>query len=286
MIVNCSVALALWVALAGGYFYVLRDIPGSGKYFAALAMATVVWMGVAMIHGVRYQLRDWRARKRMARGERPLDGDLAAAIGTVHTTFETLQAPFSGRECVLYSYEIGPPGGGEGKPARDYVGYGMTRCAVRTPYGEFALGSFPVLEHVFETEADRVAAEHYVATTQFENLGGVVAALRSMMGVHTTAPPLKKDWQIGSAGNIHRAEVLEKIIAPGETITAFGRYVAASNSIISDTKQKGFLRVRRGGDALHAPSIPWNAIGSFFGGIALIAIANVVFVYLMHHPPH
>src|SRR5215212_523316 len=136
MLRNCTAAVVVWIALAIGYFTTLRTLPGAGKYFAALAMATVVAMGLALIHGVRYSISDWRARRRLARGERPRDGDLAAATGPVHPTLDALQAPFSGRPCVLYSYEIGLPHSGEGRPARDYVGFGMTRCAVRTPYRE------------------------------------------------------------------------------------------------------------------------------------------------------
>ena len=286
MVRNCSIAIVLWVALAITYGYLLRGFAGSGKYIAALAMATVVWIGAALVHGVRYSLRDWNAKRRLARGEHPHDGDLTAATGPVHPSFEPLHAPFSGRPCVLYSYEIGLPPAGEGRPARDYVGFGMTRCTVRTPYGEFALGSFPVLEQFFETEVDRSTAADYVANTHFEEPGGVTGVVKAMFGVHTTAPPLQQDWKIGkSLADIHQAEVTEKILEPGETITAIGRYVAASNAIVSDTKEKGFLRVRRGGDALRVPTVPWNAIGGFFGGLAIIAVANAVFFFLMKHPP-
>ena len=282
MIVNCSIAIAVWVALAGGYFYVLRAVPGNDKFFGAFGMATVTWIGLALIHGVRYSIADWRAKKRLARGERPRDGELAAAIGPVSAGFETLRAPFTGRDCVLYEYTIGPPGTGEGRPARDYAGFGMTRCSVRTPYGDIFLGSFPVLEQVFETEGDRAAAEEWVANTQFEQAGGI-QMVKAILSVHSLPPPLKKDWILGKPSDIHRSIASEKIIAPGDTVTAFGRYVAASNAIVSDTKKKGFLRLRRGGDAIHVPSIPWNAIGGFFGGIAIVVIANAVFFYLRTH---
>jgi len=274
---NCSIAIIIWLALAVGYWYVMREIAGSGKYIAALAMATVVSMGLALIHGVRFSIADWKAKKRLARGERPRDGELAAATGPVAAAFEPLQAPFSGRPCVLYAYEIGAPQRGDARQARDYVGFGMIRCNVRTPYGEIALGSFPVLEHFYETEVDRAAAIAYVEGTNFTEPDGVTGMIKSMFGVHTTAPPLKQDWKIGKPSDLHHAEVSEKILAPGDTITAIGRYVAASNAIVSDTKEKGFLRVRRGGEALKVPAVPWNAIGGFFGGIAIVAVANFVF---------
>jgi hypothetical protein len=71
--------------------------------------------------------------------------------------------------------------------------------------------------------------------------------------------------------------VIEKIIAPGEVVTAFGRWVAGSGAIVSDTKEKGFLRLQRGGDAQHVPAVPWSAIASFIGGAVVIAVAHAVF---------
>ncbi|HJQ38781.1 MAG TPA: hypothetical protein VKB93_16720 [Thermoanaerobaculia bacterium] len=282
---NCTAFIVLWLALMGAYLYSLRAIPGTGKYFGAFGTGTAVVIGLMMVHGVRYSIPDWRARRRLARGERPRDGDLCAAIGPVRASFEYLAAPFSGRPCVLYEYTIGPRSTGEGRTARDYAGYGMTRCAVRTPYGEVALGSFPVLEHVFETNADRNAAVEYVAKTNFEEVGAI-AMIKSMLAAHSAAPPMKRDWKIGeSSVPVERAEVVEKIIAPGDTITAMGRYVAASNAIVSDTEEKGYLRVRRGGDPLRVPAVPWNAIGGFFGGLTIVVVANLVF-YLLFTSSH
>lgn len=276
---NCGLSVVFWFVLAAVYSYVLRDQPSPNKYFVVIGMATVVWFGALTIYGARYKLRDWSARRRMARGERPQDGDLVAATGPIHPVFEPLHAPFSGRECVVYEYEIGPRRTGESNRARDYVGYGMTRCAVRTKNGEFALGSFPVLEHFFETTVDRRAAFEYIANTPFEELSGVIGAVKTIMTVHKTAPPLRKDWKVGDTSDFNRstAEAVEKIIAPGETVTAFGRWVAGSNAIVSDTKEKGFLRVQRGGDAQHVPGVPWGAIGSFIGGAVVIAVAHLVF---------
>lgn len=276
---NCGLSVVFWFVLGGVYDYLARAQPSPNRYFVVFGMATVVWFGAMTIYGVRYKLRDWSARRRMARGERPQDGDLVAATGPIHAVFEPLHAPFSGRECVVYEYVIGPPRRGDNNPARDYAGYGMTRCSVRTKNGEFALGSFPVLEHFFETTVDRRVAFEYIANTQFEELSGVIGAVKTMMSVHQTAPPLRKDWKIGDTSSSHpgSAEVVEKIIAPGETVTAFGRWVAGSNALVSDTKEKGFLRVQRGGDAQHVPGVPWGAIGSFIGGAVVIAVAHLVF---------
>jgi len=276
---NCGISIAFWFVLAAVYSYFVRGHSGFNKYFVVIGMATVVWFGALTIYGARYKLRDWSARRRMARGERPHDGDLVAATGPIHAAFEPLHAPFSGRECVVYEYEIGPRRTGESNQARDYIGYGMTRCSVRTKNGEFALGSFPMMEHFFETPVDRRAAFDYIANTPFEELSGVIGTVKTMMSVHTTAPPLRKDWKVGDGGGSdpETADVIEKIIAPGETVTAFGRWVAGSSAIVSDTKEKGFLRVQRGGDAQQVPAMPWAAIGSVIGGAVVIAVAHFVF---------
>ena len=273
----------VWLVLIGAYgYYVWDKIKPPERYIVPLVMGSVVAAGLALIHGTRFQLRDWRARKRSARGERPRDGDLVAAIGPIHPMFETLQAPFTGRDCVIYSYDFGAKRGGESPVARDIAGYGMTRCAIRTPYGEFALGSFPTIEGFHAKPADVQAAFNYVNTLNPEPVVGAAAIVKSMVGAHTTAPPLKRDWKIGEpTANLHNAEAIETIVAPGDVVTAFGRYVAATSSIVSDVKEKGFLRLRRGGDPLHVEAVPWNAIRSFFGGVAIVAIANAVLWMLL-----
>jgi len=276
---NCGLSVVFWFVLAAVYGYLVREQPGNNKYFVVIGMASVVWFGALTIFGVRYKLRDWNARRRMARGERPQDGDLVAATGPIHPLFEPLHAPFSGRECVVYEYEVGPPRRGENNPARDYIGHGMTRCSIRTKHGELALGSFPMMEHFFETPVDRHAAFEYIANTRFEELEGVIGAVKTMVKVYTMPPPVRTDWKVGDASSSDRstADVVEKIIAPGETVTAFGRWVAGSNAIVSDTKEKGFLRVQRGGDAQHVPAVPWGAIASFVGGAIVIAVAHLIF---------
>jgi hypothetical protein len=280
---NCLLAVVAWVVLLGVYGYLVRDIAEDGKYIGVFVMATVVWIGLIKIQGVRFTVRDWRAKRRMARGERPRDGELAAATGPVHPTLDVLRAPFSGSECVLYSYEIGLPGtGGEGRPPRDYLGFGMTRCSVRTPYGEVALGSFPVMEHFFETDVDREAAAQYVAETSFDQQEGFTGLIKAMFSVHTASPPLKIDWKLGdSEADVRHAMITEKIIAPGETITAIGRYVGATNAIVSDTQEKGFLRVTRGGDGLRVGGFPWSAVWASLGGILIIAAAHAMFFFLL-----
>ena len=274
---TCIALLVLWPAISLGYFYLLRDVlPLNGRAIASAVMGGFVWFGLVTILGVRHSIRDWRARNRLARGERPRDGDVAAAVGTIHPAFEALRSPLSGKECVIYSYEVGVPRSGDSH-ARDYFGSGMTRCAIRTQYGEFLLGSFPVLEGFFKNNVDSAAGAEFVSTTSFEPIEGIAGITKMALGLYTQAPPLRKDWKFGTPeADLDTAEVQELIVAPGEMVTALGRYSAGANALVADTNEKGFLRLHRGGKATKVQSVPWNAIGAFFGGLLSIGVANLV----------
>src|SRR5690349_8055476 len=144
---NCGIAIALWIALAGGYFWFLRtrlEMPVS--LIVALVIATIVWVALVNMHAARLAYADWQARNRMARGERPHDGDLVSAVGELRPTFEPLRSPLRGTPCVAYTYKIGPRGEMSEGSTPDYAGFAATRCAVQTPYGSFQLGSFPLFE--------------------------------------------------------------------------------------------------------------------------------------------
>lgn len=284
---NCLVVTTLWLVLLGGYlWYLWRIVPMPNRLWAALAVATVTWTGLVVASGARFTYRDWKARNALARGERPNDGDLVSAVGAVRSSFEVLRSPMSGTECVVYTYDIGPAARGEGNVARDYVGFGMTRCSVQTPFGQFHLGSFPVLEHVPKRRVDeRAMAVEYVANTSFEEVNFADLA-RGMFAIHSQAPPLKKDLRFGEpAVDVQHADIHETLILPGDQITAIGKYVAATNSIVADTSAKGYLRVRRGGDPRRVSAVPWNAIGQLFGGLAIAAVANAAFWLILMNQP-
>jgi len=284
MVRNCSIAIIVWILLVAGYgYYLWPQVRDEARWIVPLVMGSVVWGGLASIHGTRYALRDWRARNRLARGERPQDGDLVSAIGAIRPVFEPLRAPFTGRECVLYSYEIGPPPSGQGRVAKDYAGFGMVPCEVQTPYGAFRLGTFPILENLADDRGDRTLGDEYVQATTFEELSIATVAKR-IFAIHTQPPPLRIDWRIGQPSHVG-LQYVEQILAPGQTITAIGRYISANNSIVSDTKDKGYLRVRPGGDPRRVSSFPSEALGKLFGGLAIVVVANVVMWLLLRITP-
>lgn len=275
---NCLIAIVVWIVLFAGYssFLYRADAPLEGALLGGAMMSFLVGLGLAMISGARFAARDRRALERFRRGERPRDGELAAVSGAVRASFEPLRAPLSGRECVVYRYDIGPPTRRSEDRARDYVGFAFTRCAVHSPYGTYTLGSFPVLNGFPEQRHDAARAQEYVAATQHEELSNVLTLAKYTLELHHQPPPLRVDWQLGKASE-GALETRETIVENGATVTAYGRYSAATNSLVSGTKSEGYLRLYAGSTA----TLPPRVISQLVTGIVLIVVANVGMLFVL-----
>jgi hypothetical protein len=285
---NCGIAILLWLALAGGYLWFLRErLPAPASTIVALVMGTFVWTSLMVLNGGRYALRDWRARNRLARGERPQDGDLVSAVGVIRPTFESMRSPLRGIDCVAYAYKIGPFSESSERGGADYAGFGMTRCAVQTPYGAFQLATYPVFEDIPDEDGDAAVAEQYVASTKFETLDGLKEMATTVFGLYKLAPPMRKDWRIGGEGrvDVRDADLKESVVRTGATVTAVGRYVAATNAIVSDTKEQGYLRVTLGGEPRRESSFPSAALQKFIGGSVAIAASNALLWWVLQNIP-
>lgn len=276
MLRNCIIAIVVLIALAAGYgWWLMPQFEPPLRYVIPLVMAGVVWFGLVNFSGAFYSIRDWRARNRLARGERPRDGDLTSAVGPLRATLGTISAPFSDRECVYYKYDIGPDSGASTSGKKELIGLALARCAVQTPFGEFNVGMFPVAEGFPEEMGDRSIAEDFIEKTRFEEIS-ILDLAKKTFGAHRQPPPIRYDWQFGDRTfQIDSAEIKEQVISPGEVVTVIGRYDAKTNSLVSD-EEMGFLRIKPGGEARRVEVFPWKAFGQFVFGIAVIAIANAV----------
>lgn len=280
---NCVVSVILWIALVIGYTAFLQRRYVAWPFAGGAAAGTIAAFGLLLLHGSLYAFRDFGARNRLARGERPHDGDVVAAIGTIHpTSGAPLQSPLNGVSCVLYAYQIGAPDDdrNRGGVARAITGFGLTRCAIRTPYGDYALGAWPSLEGFPKRRGDRERAAELLRATPFKTFG-FTAYGKAMMRLYATAPPLREDWRLSDAElDVTSAELLEQIVAPGETVTAFGRYASATNSIVSNTRTEGFVRLKAGGELRPPQTIPWEGLLKALGGLVALAIPNAL-IYLL-----
>jgi hypothetical protein len=271
---NCSIAIVVWIVLFLGYSFCLSqsDLPFEGALFGGALMAFLVGFGLAMMKGALSATRDRRALERFRRGERPRDGEFAAVAGEIRPAFEPLHAPFSGRECVIYRYDVGPHRGGTASLARHYLGFAFARCAIHTPYGTFALGSFPLLNGFADEHGDADRAQEYVDATTFEELSDELTLAKLALELPHQPPPLRLDWCLGKAPeSVRGGEAKEAIVASGATVTAYGRYSSATNALVSRTKKEGYLQLYAGSTL----PMPASAISQWITGIVLIIVANV-----------
>lgn len=265
---NCLTAIAVWLALLAGYwfFFYRSGLPVDGSLLGAVMMASLVGLGLQMMSAASYASRDNVALARFESGERPLDGELAAVTGEIRPAFEPLRAPLSGRECVVYRYDIGPDRGRDPDVALDYIGFAFARCAIHSPFGTYALESFPVLNG-FPLEPTG-PAEAYVAATEFEEVSKVRTIGKYTLELHQQPPPLRMDWQVGkpSEGPLVAKEA---VVESGARVTAYGRYAAASNALVSGEKDS--LRLY----PANASTLSTHALAQLVTGLVLIVVANV-----------
>ena len=267
---NCLIAIAVWIALFAGYAFVLfhNDVPFEGALLGGGVMSFLVGIGLAMINGARFDMRDRAALGRFRRGERPRDGQLAAVSGEIRATFEPLRAPFSQQECVVYRYDIGPAQTRHRNAQRDYVGFGFTTCAIHSRMGTFAIGSFPVLHGFDEQRFSSTRA--YVEATEFEEFTNVLLLAKYTLQLHEQPPPVRVDWQLGVPSGA-KADGIEAIVENGTQVTAYGRYSSSANALVAGTKSEGYVRLYRGS----TKTMPPRVISQLITGIVLILIANV-----------
>jgi hypothetical protein len=269
---NCLITIVIWFALIAGYAVSLRQRLGPPELFiAAAAMGTAVGAGLLMFKAAANVIRDSAARDRLARGQRPRDGELVAAVGEIRPMMDPLHAPFTGRECVAYTYRIGGIPGHERATPTDYVGFGFTRCAVHTPYGSFAIGSFPVLEGFGMEIGAATDAARYIAETKFEQMNRVTTLTKTTYGLYMMTPPVRIDWSFGEPAESMLGRIpIETIVESGARVTAYGRYSARDQSIITGTEYVRLVPQLKE-QIRHA-----SALGQSIGGLMIIGAAHLI----------
>jgi hypothetical protein len=273
---TCVLTLIGWIVLAAVYGWYVREMPGAVPFVVAAGMASLVGLGILMVIGARYELRDWRARNRAARGERPEDGQFVAVIGEIRPLFEPLIAPLTGRECVAYRYDVGISK--EAPIARDYTGFGMTRCSVYTSHGPVSLGSFPVLHGFAELRGDGSMMKDYVASATFEPIQTLGDAVKRTAGMFIEAkPPLRKDWRLALAPPpLDGVESREVCVPSRAMVTAYGRFSSSTHALVAGTEAQGHLRLVDGGVPHRAAGVPMRTIAQLCSGAVLIAVAHLI----------
>jgi len=209
-----------------------------GVSFAASGLLTIALFG--MKDSIQ-RLSD-RARLGMKHMAIPPDGERIVAFGTVVADGPLLKSPFTGTDCVCYSYEVRCTSRGSSRT--DVLcawGYALTPSHVETPYREVRLLSYTDIDEKppqLTDPAVRQRAAAYFAATQLEptgygapNLG--IAAVKQLHSdrdgnIKGDFGPLPSDFLEGDY------RLYEKVIVNHEQITAIGIWDSKIGGVMAE----------------------------------------------------
>jgi Ankyrin repeats (3 copies) len=226
---GCAFGLVLWLGLVGVYGYVAwgkvhEPIPAAmvgvlGGTFAAMLVSSFV--------GLFTGAGDRGALKRAIASEPPRDGRLEAAAGSIRPFGAPLHAPFTGRPCVAYEYNVKNRDAGRS----DFAGVALAPCAVHGHQGPARILGWSVLDPFGNSgrdEIDLARGKAYLESATFEKLS--LASMLSVLGALLADDDgsIRKDYRIAEGPpDLEGKKIEEKIVSVGAQVTILGRWSAA-----------------------------------------------------------
>lgn len=209
----------------------------------SVAFGFVTWLGVSLIFD-SYDRWDVTRLVRVARQEkRCRNGQRRAVLGRIYPLDEPIKAPFSGRECLIVTYDIyhsywkRTKSGSTHLEPIIYSGYILAPCEVRTSTESIRVLGFPNISDVSEQETTSYGKHTaFLETTDFTPL------LRSsfMEGVNDISKVIHVDENGAAAENYKFRELVpgqsvksrEKVVKKGEDVCLIGKFDAVRGAIV------------------------------------------------------
>lgn len=221
---SCGLSALVWVVFMGIYGSVAwkktrEPFPAGmvgflGGTFAAMLFGSIV--------GLATGGTDRAALKRAVAGEAPEDGRLEAATGRVRALGAPLEAPFTGRKCVAYEYDVKNPEASRS----DFTGVALAPCAIDTPRGAVRILGWSQLDEfpkALQEEIDRARGLAYLKGATFERLGVTNALSFLSKLVADQDGSIRKDMRIREGvPALEGRQVEEKVVPEGSTATVLG----------------------------------------------------------------
>jgi hypothetical protein len=221
---SCGLSLLVWLACTGVYGWLAWT--KTGEKFPAAAVGflggTFAAMLVGSVAGLVTGGTDREALKRAAAGEPPKDGRLEAASGRVRPLGAPLEAPFTGRACVAYEYDVKNPSA----ERSDFAGVALTPCVIDTPRGPVRILGWSMLDEfpkALQEEIDRARGLSYLRSATFEPLGltNVLSFFKNLVTDQDGA--IRKDMRIADGEPVlEDKRIEEKVVPVGSTVTVLG----------------------------------------------------------------
>ena len=221
---SCGLSAAVWLAFMGVYGWVA--FKKTGEAVPAVFIGFLGGTFAAMLFGATWGLvtggSDREALKRVVAGKEPKNGRLEAATGRVHALGTPLTAPFTGRACVAYAYDVKNP---EAERS-DFAGVALAPCAIDTPRGPVRILGWAQLDEfpkAVPEEIDRARGLAYLKGATFENLGltSVLTFFKNLVADQDGT--IRKDMRIeNSQPDLEGRHIEEQIVPEGSTVTVLG----------------------------------------------------------------
>ncbi|HSE39421.1 MAG TPA: hypothetical protein VLH08_01535 [Acidobacteriota bacterium] len=241
----CIISLAIYLGIAGIYYYFLRVIPENPLIAVGLSLFLALFAS-AGLGVIRTAFQGKKINKLFNDAEfaAPLqDGAKTMIAGRIHLQGFPAQTPFQQKDCVMYEYDVKETAAGDdnGGGKSDFTGIKMVPCSINSNRGLIRLLGFPHLDHFsYESPQEPEAfetARRFVLSTQFEkgsllSVGKMVSSLLDAW--RDSDGSVKKDWKLTNSENIKEGSSLrERYVMVDQDVVAIGVYSAAQGGLIA-----------------------------------------------------
>lgn len=183
MLKGCGLSLLMLAALAGGYMVAFDQVfqRPEGLIFGAIS-GLITFFCIGALSNAWTAWSDWSLISKADFGLQLNDGCKVAVAGRIRAEGEPMQAPFSGKECVICEYDICKPETESSDrdtddTAADYAGFLMSPCKIQTSSGDVRLLGFPMIDDVITdnclNSSEVQAAREFLRNTEFEDRSGM-----------------------------------------------------------------------------------------------------------------
>jgi len=284
---GCLISLLILGACFGGYWYVLHGHVEPPAFWWITGIASFfMWISVGALQTSLGAARD---ANRVAGessfggfgGEQFTDDETITVVGHVRAMGSTLRAPFSGKQAVLYSYDIDHISRGQhdSTEVKDYSGFALAPCAIDSPHGSVKILGFPMLEGFpkgrFDTEEGRRNAAAYIESTPWTDMKGfhpgmIYHEIKELLT--DDDGQFRKDWKMTEDRDLTDKHLYEQVVSPGDQVCAIGRWSAAKHGLIPPAG--GVIRLLQGDPQKIVKNLWSKCISNLIGGLIVAAIVN------------
>ena len=280
---GCALAIVVWAALMAVYAYVAWQRIGQPAPALVIGLlgGTFAGMLLSSFIGLFTSGKDRSALRRAIAMEPVRDGRLEAASGSIRPLGAPLAAPFSGRPCVAYDYDV------KRERKSDFAGFALAPCAIDTTRGPVRVLGWVMLDQFDATPVemiDRKRAVEYFFGAQLESVGlpGLLRAFNQLVADEDGA--IRQDYRIGGSEiDLQGAQLVERAIPVGATVTILGHWSEARGGFVASGPS--LLRLFPRDLETTRKATGGNAVGTFGLAALFFAILHGIFVPMYYYAP-